>query len=156
MENWKDLNIGILLTKGFEVLKAANIESYRLDCQLLLAKVLKKDKLFIMINREFNVTKEEVEEYFRLINIRKNKMPIKYMLGECEFMGLDFKIKQGVLIPRPDTEILVQSAIEDVKKNSYKYICDVCCGSGVIGISIAKFTKNTLVDCLTLTKYLWK
>lgn len=116
MENWKDLNIGILLTKGFEVLKAANIESYRLDCQLLLAKVLKKDNLFIMINREFNVTKEEVEEYFRLINIRKNKMPIKYMLGECEFMGLDFKIKQGVLIPRPDTEILVQSAIEDVKK----------------------------------------
>ena len=63
---------------------------------------------------------DEAEEYFELIEKRKNKMPVKYILGECEFMGMNFYIKEGVLIPRPDTEILVEEVIEDIKKNDFK------------------------------------
>ncbi|WP_343770686.1 peptide chain release factor N(5)-glutamine methyltransferase [Clostridium malenominatum] len=139
--------IGELLIKGFNILREENIPSYRLDCQLLLGKVINKDKLFIMLNRDLEISLKEVEEYFKLVNLRKNKMPVKYILGQCEFMNLDFLIKEGVLIPRPDTEILVEKVIEEVTKNKYETLCDLCCGSGIIGISLAKYKENTLVDC---------
>lgn len=150
MEQLEEFNIGQLLTRGFQSLKEVGIESYKLDCQLLLAKVLEKDKLFVMLNRDFKVGMEKAEEYFNLVNLRKNKMPIKYILGECEFMGLNFNVREGVLIPRPDTEILVEHALKDIKENNYKHICDVCCGSGIIGISIGRFTEDTLVDCFDI------
>lgn len=150
MEQLENLNVGQLLTSGFQMLKEVGIESYKLDCQLLLAKVLKKDKLFIMLNRDFKVEREKIEEYFKLINLRKNKMPIKYILGECEFMGLNFNVREGVLIPRPDTEVLVECALKDIEENNYKHICDVCCGSGIIGVSIGKLTADTLVDCFDI------
>ncbi|KZL90074.1 peptide chain release factor N(5)-glutamine methyltransferase [Clostridium magnum] len=134
--------IGELLKKGYEILKSVGIDSYQLDCELLLGKVIEKDRLFMLINREYEVSDLEAEKYFQLVEKRKNKMPIKYMLGECEFMGMPFYIKEGVLIPRPDTEVLVESAIEEIKKNKFKNICDVCCGSGIIGISIAKLVDN--------------
>ncbi|WP_315116620.1 peptide chain release factor N(5)-glutamine methyltransferase [uncultured Clostridium sp.] len=145
--NDSEFTVGELLIKGFNILKEENIPSYKLDCQLLLGKAINKDKLFIMINRDYKVSKSETDEYFRLVNIRKNKMPVKYILGECEFMSLNFNIKKGVLIPRPDTEILVEEAINDIIGNEYKNICDLCCGSGIIGISIAKYTDNTHIDC---------
>jgi release factor glutamine methyltransferase len=150
MKQWEELNIGQLLTRGFQILKEAGIDSYKLDCQLLLAKVLTKDKLFIMLNRDVNVDREKAEEYFKLVNLRKDKMPIKYILKECEFMGFNFNISEGVLIPRPDTETLVQCALKDIEKNNYKQICDVCCGSGIIGISIGKLTEDTFIDCFDI------
>lgn len=134
--------VGELLKEGYEVLKSVGIESYQLDCELLLGKVIEKDRLFMLLNRQYEVSDFKVEEYFKLIEKRRNKMPIKYMLEECEFMGMPFYIKEGVLIPRPDTEVLVESAIEEIKKNAFKNICDVCCGSGIIGISIAKLVDN--------------
>lgn len=146
MEKGK-VTVGELLKKGYEILKSVGIESYQLDAELLLGKVVEKDRLFILLNRDYKVNFAEIGEYLQLINKRKNKMPIKYMIGECEFMGLPFSVKEGVLIPRPDTEILVETAIEEIKKNSFKTICDVCCGSGIIGISVAKFIDNVKVRC---------
>lgn len=145
------MNIGEALTKAYEILKSVNIDTYILDSQLILQKVLKKDKLFIMLNRNFNVSKEEEEEYFKLIELRRCKMPVKYILGKCEFMGLTFNIKEGVLIPRGDTEALVEEVISRIKENGYREICDVCCGSGAIGISIGKFIENTNVYCYDIS-----
>lgn len=137
--------VGELLKKGYEILKSVGIESYQLDCELLLGKVIEKDRLFMLLNRAYEVSEFKAEEYFGLIEKRKNKMPIKYMLGECEFMGMPFYVKEGVLIPRPDTEVLVESAVEEIKKNEFENICDVCCGSGIIGISIAKLVDNIII-----------
>jgi len=137
--------IGELLKKGYEILKSEGIDSYQLDCELLLGKVIEKDRLFTLLNRGYEVSHIKAEEYFKLIQKRRNKMPIKYMLEECEFMGMPFYIKEGVLIPRPDTEVLVESAVEEIKKNGFQNICDVCCGSGIIGISIAKIVDNIKV-----------
>ncbi len=128
--------------KSYEILKNVKIESYLLDSQLLLGKVLNKDKLFIMLNRDFNLNQEQENEFLQLIELRKNKMPIKYILGECEFMGMDFIVKPGVLIPRPDTEILVEEVINIINEKAYTRICDVCSGSGAIGIAIAEFIKK--------------
>ncbi|MCB2289199.1 peptide chain release factor N(5)-glutamine methyltransferase [Clostridium sp. CS001] len=139
------MNIGEILLEAYEVLKKIQIESYLLDSQLLLSKVLNKDKLFIMLNRDFNLSQNQQEEFFSLIKLRENKMPIKYILGECEFMGISFIVKPGVLIPRPDTEILVEEVIKHIKENAYTKVCDVCCGSGAIGIAIAEFNKDANV-----------
>nr|WP_304519128.1 peptide chain release factor N(5)-glutamine methyltransferase [Clostridium estertheticum] len=141
-----------VLLESYKILKKVNIESYLLDSQLLLGKVLKKDKLFIMINRDIKISIEQENEFFRLIQIRKNKMPIKYILGECEFMGMDFMVRPGVLIPRPDTEILVEEVIKYVKEKGLTQICDVCTGSGAIGISIAEFIKETLVTLCDISE----
>lgn len=147
----EQLEIGSLLKNGYATLKASGIDSYQIDCELLLGKVIKKDRLFMVLNRNYEVNIREQEEYYRLINLRKNKMPIKYMLGQCEFMGLTFYIKEGVLIPRPDTEILVEWAIKYIKEQGIKNICDVCCGSGIIGISIASFVEDAKVKCSDLS-----
>ncbi|MCB2359639.1 peptide chain release factor N(5)-glutamine methyltransferase [Clostridium estertheticum] len=141
-----------VLLESYKILKNVNIESYLLDSQLLLGKVLKKDKLFIMINRDIKISIEQENEFFRLIQIRENKMPIKYILGKCEFMGMDFIVKPGVLIPRPDTEILVEEVIKYIKEKGLTQICDVCTGSGAIGISIAEFIKEALVTLYDISE----
>lgn len=140
------MKINELLSYGYQALKKAEVETYILDSQLLLAKVLEKNKLFIITNRDEEVGADKVSEYKRAIDLRKNKMPVKYILQNCEFMGLDFFIKEGVLIPRPDTEVLVEETLKIIEHNNYKTVADVCCGSGIIGISIAHYAKNTTVS----------
>lgn len=141
-----------LLFKGYEILKQQNIESYMLDCQLILGKVLNMDRMSIIINKELEVREQKTEEFFRLLEKRKNKMPLKYITEEVEFMGLDFFVKQGVLVPRPDTEILVEETIKEIRENKLGRICDVCCGSGVIGLSIAKLLEDTVVYCCDISE----
>lgn len=142
----KEKNIGQLLELGSKKLKENNIDSYILDSQLLLGNVLGKDKLYIITNRDKNVSLKDEKEYFKLIDKRKNKMPIKYILGETEFMGLDFNVEEGVLIPRADTEILVEELLSIIKQEDNINVCDLCSGSGAIGLSLAVYRKNILVD----------
>ncbi len=140
-----------LLTKGYGELKSNNIDSYMLDCQLILGKVLNLDRMSIITNRDMEVDENACNEYYKLIGKRKNKMPIKYITESCEFMGLNFFVKDGVLIPRPDTEILVEEAIKEIKQKKSVRICDLCCGSGAIGISIAKNIDFVYVDCCDIS-----
>ena len=145
------MNIAEILTYGYKILKEEEITSYMIDSQLLLGKVLEVDKLFLLTNRATEVSSEKEKEFKALIELRKNKMPVKYILGHCEFMGLDFLVREGVLIPRPDTETLVEHVIKIAKANSAIKICDVCCGSGAIGISLAHFLGNAQVSCCDLS-----
>lgn len=151
MDTREVYTIGKVLECGYKILKESNNVSYILDSQLLLSKIINKDKLFIMVNRDFKISSKEAKEYFELIKLRKNKMPIKYILGYTEFMGLNFKVKEGVLVPRPDTEILVENVISIINKNNYLDIADVCCGSGAIGVSIGVYCPNTHVDCFDIS-----
>ena len=140
--------IGELLIDGNKILKEANIDTYILDTQLLLGKVLQKDKLYLITNKEEEVNKFKEKEFYRLINKRKDKMPIKYILKNAEFMGLDFYVEEGVLIPRGDTEILVEEVLKNITASNKYDICDLCCGSGAIGISIATLRENTKIDLI--------
>ena len=143
--------IGSLLTCGYEKLKNAGIESYQIDSQILLSKAMDKDRIFILTNRDMPVGEKASDEYLRLVDLREKKMPVKYILGECEFMGYMFKVREGVLIPRPDTEVLVENVIALVKERGYRKICDVCTGSGIIGITVAKECEDTEVLCLDIS-----
>ena len=140
-----------ILMQGYVILKNEGIDTYIIDCQLILAKVLEVDRFFISTNKDLEVNEVDANSFMKLIEKRKQKMPVKYITQSCEFMGIDFYISEGVLVPRPDTETLVQKVIEEVKNNKYKTICDVCCGSGIIGISIAQILKNTLVSCYDIS-----
>lgn len=142
----KEKTIGDLLDIASKTLKAEDIDTYMLDAQLLLCNVLAKDKVYIITNREKEVSAKDEKEYLSLIEKRKGKMPIKYILGETEFMGLDFDIEEGVLIPRGDTEILVEEVLSIVEDDDEIEICDLCSGSGAIGISIASYRKKVRVD----------
>ena len=140
--------IGELLQEGSSILKEAAVDTYMLDSQLLLGKVINKDKLYLITNRDKEISKKNEKEYFELIEKRKNKMPIKYILKSAEFMGLDFNVEEGVLIPRPGTEILVEETLKYIPQDESMNVCDLCCGSGAIGIALASFRKNINIDLI--------
>ena len=142
----KEKTIGELLELGSKKLKEKSIDSYMLDAQLLLGMVLGKDKIYVITNRDKEVSHKDEKEYIALIEKRSRKMPIKYILGETEFMGFDFDVEEGVLIPRGDNEILVEELLSIINEDEELNICDLCSGSGAIGISLAMNRKNIKVD----------
>lgn len=95
---------------------------------------------------EYELTDYEVNEYLKLISKRADKMPVQYILNNCEFMSLPFYVDENVLIPRPDTEILVEMAIDyfvdNVNSNNNNIAIEIGSGSGCIPISIAYYVKN--------------
>lgn len=113
-----------------------------LDARILLASAMgKKDAAMI-----FDVpTKEELDLFESYIRKRENGVPVAYILGEKEFMGLSFRLNEDTLIPRPDTECLVEKIIEKNTLSAPK-ILDLCTGSGCIGISLARFIPNSECD----------
>lgn len=139
-----------LLNEANQTFKKAGIESYILDAQLLMCHVLKQNKLYLMTNVYDVVQKEKAEEFIALVKKRETKYPMKYILKTTEFMGIDFVIEEGVLIPRPDTEVLVQAVLDNIEKYEELDVCDLCCGSGAIGLTIAEYRSNTKVDLLDI------
>ena len=144
----KDKTIEELINVGTSTLKENHIDTARLDAELLLGSIIEKNRVYLITHKEESVSKENVTKYFDLINKRKNKMPVKYILRQCEFMGIDFYIEEGVLIPRGDTEILVEEVLKHIKEDEEKEVCDLCCGSGAIGISLATLRQNIKVDLI--------
>ncbi|MEG2412537.1 MAG: peptide chain release factor N(5)-glutamine methyltransferase [Clostridium sp.] len=145
------MNINEALIRGYDILKSVGIESYIIDTQLLLCKVLKVNKLYIIMNRNESLSEECEEEFLELINTRKERCPIAYILGQVEFMGINLYVKDGVLIPRPDTEILVEQCISIINDGKLDNICDMCCGSGAIGVAIAKYTEAKSVTLFDIS-----
>ncbi|MEG2867652.1 MAG: peptide chain release factor N(5)-glutamine methyltransferase [Terrisporobacter sp.] len=144
----KEKTIGELLEIGIAELKEANIDTYILDAQLLLGSVIKNDRVYVITNKSEKINNALKKEYLELINKRAKKMPISYILGETEFMGLDLYVEKGVLIPRGDTEVLVEEVLKLIKDDEEMSLCDLCCGSGAIGIAIAHYRKNITIDLI--------
>lgn len=141
-------NIEELIKTGTSTLKENGIDTARLDAELLLGNIIEKDRVYLITHKEDEVSKEDAEKYFDLIEKRRNKMPVKYILNKCEFMGIEFYVEEGVLIPRGDTEILVDEVLKIIEENQEMQICDLCSGSGAIGISLAHFRQNIKVDLI--------
>ena len=123
----------------------------RLDVETLLQKVLGVDRLFILLNLERVLSEDEEQLFNKFINERLNNRPIAYIVENREFMGLDFFVKEGVLIPRPDTEVLVEEVIELAKKKGAKNILDIGTGSGAITVSLAKYLENVKVTSVDIS-----
>ena len=125
----------------------------RLDVELFLQKALGDvDRIYIHLNLNNELTKEQYDEFLGYINDRINGRPVAYIVGNREFMGLDFFVKEGVLIPRPDTETLVEEIIELCKnKNKEINIVYIGTGSGAITVSLAKYKENSRVISLDIS-----
>ena len=128
-----------LLQIGVKRLKENQIESALLDTQILLSRLLGVDRLYLHIHSNDDVQTEIETNFLEQVEKRSRHMPIAYITKQKEFMALFFYVDERVLIPRNDTEILVENAIEIIersRKNKIE-ILDLCCGSGCIGISLA-------------------
>ena len=121
---------------GEKVLKAAEIEDAKNDAWLLLAMVCKISRTYYYVHMDEELTIEQANEYENVLKKRAERIPLQYITGEQEFMGLPFKVSPAVLIPRQDTETLVEEALK-VMKPGMK-VLDMCTGSGCILISILK------------------
>ena len=125
----------------------------RLDVEIFLQKALGDvDRIYIHLNLNKELTKEQYDEFLGYINDRINGRPVAYIVGNREFMGLDFFVKEGVLIPRPDTETLVEEIIQLCKnKNEEINIVDIGTGSGAITVSLAKYIENSKITSLDIS-----
>lgn len=103
-----------------------------------------------MTNSFERISEEKEKEFLELVRKRESKYPMGYILEKTEFMGIDFTVKDGVLIPRGDTEVLVEEVLKNIDEYESLEICDLCCGSGAIGLSLAMFRKNIKVDLLDI------
>ena len=145
------MTIKQILSKGMIILKGNNVESPKLKARLLLQYILKKQRQYLIIYDNKEVGKKEQWEYF--VNIEKlaNGVPLQHITHHQEFMKMDFYVDENVLIPRPDTEILVEETIKIAKKMNKPQILDLCTGSGAIAISIAKNVPDAKVYAIDIS-----
>lgn len=113
----------------------------RHEATVILEFVMQKDRNWILINQNTELSKEEEGRVNEILDQRKNNIPLQYILGKTYFMGLEFKVNENVLIPQPDTEILVEQVLNN--SNGKETILDLCTGSGCIAISL----KKQLINC---------
>lgn len=142
------MTIDKLLEIGTKTLKEVNIDTARLDATILLGHVIGKDRVYLLTHGDEKVSNDDKKKYLQLIEDRKNKMPIKYITHSAEFMGIELYVEKGVLIPRGDTEVLVEEVLKHINEDESLNVCDLCSGSGAIGIALADFRKYINVDSI--------
>lgn len=141
-----------LLKKGKEILGNKNINEPDEKASKLLQYILNQTREEFIINSLEEVSKNYEEDYLKELGKIINGMPLQYITHKQEFMGLDFYVDENVLIPQPDTEVLVEEAIKLIKNNESAKVLDLCTGSGAIAVSIAKYSKNTKVIASDISK----
>ncbi|MDP1677549.1 MAG: peptide chain release factor N(5)-glutamine methyltransferase, partial [Bacteroidota bacterium] len=138
-----------LITWGTEYLTEKSITDSRLNIELMLAHVLRFNRMQLYTNFDKPLTDDELAQFKLFLKRRLTHEPLQYILGETEFMGLKFAIDRRVLIPRSDTEILVEEVIKKIKadfeKDSAIQILEIGTGSGCIAISLVKMLYNVSV-----------
>ena len=139
------MTVNELYNLGKKKLSEACIEDFEFDSRCLLEFCLSIGTTVFFLSRNNAVDSETEKEYFRLIELRTAGEPLQYILGKWEFMGLPFYVGEGVLIPRPETELLVEFAVDFLKDKKNPIVFDLCSGSGCIAISVAKLVKNASV-----------
>ncbi len=127
-------------------------KSPRTDAEILLGYAMKKDRLWLYVNYDLELSSDILDKYREVVKLRYNGMPIQYITGEKTFMALNFKLNDKVLVPRPETEELVERLLMDARANGWKKFLDVGTGSGVIAVSIAKYIPNAEVWAIDVTE----
>ncbi len=145
------MTIRDIIIKYSEELKEIS-DTPRLDVELILQKSLGDvDRIYIHINLNKELSDDEYNLFLSMIKDRINGRPVAYIVGNREFMGLDFFVKEGVLIPRPDTEVLVEEIIELCKNKDKVEILDIGTGSGAITVSLAKYIEKSTIKSLDIS-----
>lgn len=145
------MKINEIIKKGIDELKENNIEEPILKMRILVANIINKDKEYITTHGEDVLEEDSKKEILSGIDKLKKHLPIQYITKNQEFMKLKFYVNENVLIPRSDTEILVEEVINTYKNEKVK-ILDLCTGSGCIAISLKKYIPNAIVYASDISK----
>ena len=146
------MNYEQVLINATKILKNASIVSSKLDCELLLSNVLKikRENMLVDLNKEIN--HQDFINFNKLINRRKKNEPVAYIVGYKEFWNKQYKVNSDVLIPRPDTEILVEEVIKSIQINSSLNILDIGTGTGCVLLSVLSERKKCYGIGLDISK----
>lgn len=138
------------IDKGEALLKESGISDCKTDAWLLLATVCKIDRNFYYMHMNEDITEEQLSEYESVLKKRTERIPLQYITGEQEFMGHRFLVNSNVLIPRQDTEVLVEEALKRIRPGME--VLDLCTGSGCIIISILKNVSKVTAVATDISK----
>ncbi|MPN09934.1 Release factor glutamine methyltransferase [bioreactor metagenome] len=131
-----------ILTWTKQYFSEKGVDNPRLDAEVLLSHILGKDRLYLYVNFDQPLQPAELTAFRDAVKRRAARQPVAYIIGSKEFMGLDFKVTPAVLIPRPDTEILVETAISRLENIDTPCVLDIGTGSGAIIISVIAKLKS--------------
>lgn len=150
------MNIKQALEEAKNILKSNNFEDSNIIAKELLSYVLKKDKVYLTINSDTALTDTEYAEFTKYIEQIIDGKPLQYITQKQEFMGMEFFVNEDVLIPQPDTEILVETVLDICKKYDKQSLrmLDLCTGSGAIAISLSKILNTQVFASDVSTKAL--
>ena len=153
------MNIQSAINEGESILKDKSIPTAKLDAEILMAKSIEKDRKYIILNNNQNLKEENLRYFKDLINERSKKKPVAYLTNKKFFWNSEFFVTLDTLIPRPDTELIIEQILKITKHKNKLNILDVGVGSGCILLSILKEKKNfygTGIDvsknCLNISK----
>lgn len=152
--NDKIWTIGRILKWTEQYFKDKGIESPRLDAEVLLAHVLEKQRIYLYVHFDEPLQPGELAAYREMIKKRVMRVPVAQILGEKEFMGLTFKVTADTLVPRPDTEILVQAAVDRLRAMAGEEplrFADIGTGSGAICLSVLHYLAGTVADTVDIS-----
>ena len=135
------MNVNDLVNSGVKILKENNIKNPILDAEIILSSIIKKERDYIILNETYQINQLLINKFYNFINRRKIGEPISYIVKSKYFWNNCFYVNKDVLIPRPDTEHIVEEVLKLVKVNSRKSVLDIGTGSGCILLSILKERK---------------
>lgn len=133
------------LKYGKRALIKAGVETPLLDAEVLLAHVLGVRRMDLYLEPKRKLKEEELKSYMALLERRRSRVPVAYITGKKEFYTLEFFVKEGVLVPRPETEFLVEEVLKRISDIKEPKVAELCCGSGAVAVSIAYFKEDALV-----------
>ena len=136
------MNIQSAITEGADILKGKSINSAQLDSEILLASVIDQDRKYIILNNDQNIKKKNLRYFLKLINKRSFREPVAYLINKKHFWKYKFLVTSDTLIPRPDTELIVEQILKLTKFKTKMKILDIGVGSGCILLTILKERKN--------------
>lgn len=142
------MTVNEIYQSGLKLLENNNIENSKFEAQSLLQKAFSLDKVGFIMHKTDKADENCSQNFLKLIEKRISGEPLQYILGEWSFMGFDFKVGRGVLIPRDDTEVVVNLCIDFLKNRTDKKTVDLCSGSGAIAVALDKISgaKVTAVE----------
>ena len=146
------MNIQTLLNQASKTLKQLSNTSSKLDSEILLSKIIKKNRKYLILNSNEELKKKNIKSFDYLVKRRKKGEPIAYLINKKEFWKQNFYINQNVLIPRPDTETLVEETLKLFNVNSKLNMLDIGTGSGCILLSILKERRNFFGTGIDISK----
>ena len=145
------MTISDAIKKGMIELKNVNIEEPKLKARLLMQYVLNESRQYVIVNDMEQLDKAKEKQYLEEIKILKKGVPIEHITHQKEFMKMSFFVDKNVLIPRQDTEILVEEVIKIAKKINARKVLDLCTGSGAIAVSLAKYLPQAEITAIDIS-----